>query len=272
MDDHIEGLYRLRQDIESISAEHQQRLLLYLTLRKLKFTENANGIFFNLSTLTEEELNDLRTYIESIKEIPAMIVEAPVQRAKLRMPGVNPYDWTKVEDEPEEEEIQEVPKKRRRPKAAKPTKQQQRILKRMREFCKKTSGPIRQRRQQQQHETEDFGVGAGGGDDDDFDLDMDYDLDDIPDEMEEDFDDEPEDMDYGEEDRGGGDFDERIIDDIVSESESEDDFISTLEVKQDDSILQAAFAKIPDTLPLSIQWTKFVSLFPKLQVLPPVWM
>jgi hypothetical protein len=268
----VESLYRLRSDIESIQKEEQQNVLNFMNIHGMSYTENDNGAFFNLSAFTENEINNLRKYVESVKENKCVTLPLPhPNREVLRLPGVNPMDWTKIETQPEkEEQIQVDDKKRKRHKAAKPTKQQQRMMKRMRQFCKKRKGPVRQRRTNETHETEDCGRGLDDEDMEEFDydeyLDEDIEVEDLDDEQVVDLED------YGDDDNG--EIMDQEYEDIQSEMESEEESnIQSTTIVGNSQILDV-LEDIPTSLPLKDQWEMFIKMFPKLKsiVSAPQWM
>jgi hypothetical protein len=272
MEEHVESLYNLRQDIEAISSEQQERLIHFLTIKDMVFTENSNGVFFNLSSYTKEQLDDLRVYIESVKDMkPLVPINVPQKISSLRMPGVNPIDWIQMEKDHVEDEV-EMPKiqRRVRAKASKPTKQQQRIMKRMREFTKKHArAPVRQRKQNQQHETEDF-VAL---DDDCEDGDMEYEMDENYETNDVDYDDDLAEIDYGEECR---DIEVVGVQEEIQSDYDEEEVVEEVEEEfvHNELILQDVLKKIPATLPLSSQWKMFVDMFPSLKnvIEEPQWM
>jgi hypothetical protein len=275
MDEHIETLYRLRNDIESIPKDQQHNLLNYMTLNNLGFTENENGVFFNLSVFSELELAELHKFVETLKNTKIITSLPHPNREILRLPGVDPADWKKYDHEVTEEEMPTMVDelRRRRPqKVAKPTKQQQRMMKRMREVCNKRATTVRQRRRvDQSHETEDNGF--IGLDDDEYDCEdyEDYDMPEIE-EVVDDVEDDPELEDYGgEEEPVDIDFHDHHSD---VESEVECNMTEPSEFQHNITALETSFSKIPTSIPLADQWNMFINTFPKLKkmVVAPQWM
>ena len=62
------SLTLLKNKIEELNKVHQIEILKLLLNDKIIFTENKNGIFFNLTNVKEAELVNLHNYVNYINE------------------------------------------------------------------------------------------------------------------------------------------------------------------------------------------------------------
>ena len=58
-----EYLQNLRDEIEKMEPIHQLRIFEIIKNKKLSYTENNNGIFINLTTVDEETIKDIKSYL-----------------------------------------------------------------------------------------------------------------------------------------------------------------------------------------------------------------
>ncbi len=61
------ALTTLRDQIEGMEHIHQLRVLEIIRKGNMDYTENANGIFINMSLLNTEIVNEIQNYIKYIK-------------------------------------------------------------------------------------------------------------------------------------------------------------------------------------------------------------
>lgn len=61
------NLPALRDKIEAMEKIHQLRVLEIIKKAKMEFTENANGIFINMSLLVPATIVEINNYIKYIK-------------------------------------------------------------------------------------------------------------------------------------------------------------------------------------------------------------
>lgn len=54
---------RVFEDIKLLATPEQEELFRILRRRKESYTENSNGIFFDLTLLSEEAFRDIREYL-----------------------------------------------------------------------------------------------------------------------------------------------------------------------------------------------------------------
>mgnify|MGYP001035811573 FL=1 len=53
----------LRDDIEKMDSIHQKRIFDILQKSKIDYTKNTNGIFINMSLLSKEIIEEIKSYI-----------------------------------------------------------------------------------------------------------------------------------------------------------------------------------------------------------------
>lgn len=58
-----ENLQTLRDDIEKMELIHQRRIFDIIKNKRHSYTENNNGIFINLTTIDEETIKDIKSYL-----------------------------------------------------------------------------------------------------------------------------------------------------------------------------------------------------------------
>jgi len=62
----MDKLTLLRDNIEKLEKVHQLHILKILKKYNINFTENANGIFVNMTVLDSNAVNDIKSYIEYV--------------------------------------------------------------------------------------------------------------------------------------------------------------------------------------------------------------
>lgn len=58
-----EYLQSLRDEIEKMEPIHQQRVFEIMKNKRISYTENNNGIFINLTTVDEETIKEIKSYL-----------------------------------------------------------------------------------------------------------------------------------------------------------------------------------------------------------------
>ena len=58
-----EYLQNLRDEIEKMEPIHQLRIFDIIENKKLSYSENNNGLFINLTTVDEETIKDIKSYL-----------------------------------------------------------------------------------------------------------------------------------------------------------------------------------------------------------------
>ena len=61
-------LISLKKKLEELSKKQQCEILKVLIKLNIGFSENANGIFFNLSSLSKEQLSEIKKYINYVTD------------------------------------------------------------------------------------------------------------------------------------------------------------------------------------------------------------
>jgi hypothetical protein len=61
-------LISLKKKLEELTKKQQCEILKVLIRLEIVFSENANGIFFNLSSLSEEQLSEIKKYINYVTD------------------------------------------------------------------------------------------------------------------------------------------------------------------------------------------------------------
>jgi hypothetical protein len=62
----MDDLTSLRDNIENLDKIHQLHILKIFKKYNIEFTENANGIFVNMTVLASDAINDIKSYIEYV--------------------------------------------------------------------------------------------------------------------------------------------------------------------------------------------------------------
>jgi hypothetical protein len=60
------NLTSLRNSIEKMEKIHQLHVFKILKKSNIEFTENSNGIFFNMTMLEERHINEIITYMDYV--------------------------------------------------------------------------------------------------------------------------------------------------------------------------------------------------------------
>jgi hypothetical protein len=71
----ILNLEKIRKNIESLSSIHHIEVAKILTQHNVKLTENSNGIFINLTNLSENIILDLQTYLNFVNNQDKIIMQ-----------------------------------------------------------------------------------------------------------------------------------------------------------------------------------------------------
>lgn len=59
-------LLKIRDDVEKMEKVHQLNILKIFKKHNIEFTENANGIFINMTILNSTILEEIRSYISYV--------------------------------------------------------------------------------------------------------------------------------------------------------------------------------------------------------------
>ena len=61
-------LLSIKNQLENLTIKQQEEILKLLNKLNISYSENNNGIFFNLSNLDKKQINELEQYIEYTKD------------------------------------------------------------------------------------------------------------------------------------------------------------------------------------------------------------
>lgn len=61
-------LLSIKNQLEQLTIKQQEEILKLLNKLNISYSENNNGIFFNLSNLNNDQLKELEQYIEYTKD------------------------------------------------------------------------------------------------------------------------------------------------------------------------------------------------------------
>jgi|TARA_B100000767_G_C19252426_1_gene323797 hypothetical protein len=62
----MESLKNLRDKIQTLEKIHQLHILKILIENNISYTENSNGVFINMITLSEDVSNSIEKYLEYV--------------------------------------------------------------------------------------------------------------------------------------------------------------------------------------------------------------
>lgn len=77
-------LLELKGNIEELSDENQKAILKILIEDDCMFTENANGVFFDLKTLKKEDIDKIKEYIKYCKDAEDNEKKRETEETELR--------------------------------------------------------------------------------------------------------------------------------------------------------------------------------------------
>jgi signal-transduction protein with cAMP-binding, CBS, and nucleotidyltransferase domain len=64
----MQDLILLRNKIEKLNQVHHIKILDILSNNNITFSENRNGIFFNMNSFEDKVINELKEYIKYVNE------------------------------------------------------------------------------------------------------------------------------------------------------------------------------------------------------------
>ena len=70
----MSDLISLKEKMEKLSVSQQVDIVRILMEHKIKFSENSNGIFINLTNLSEDEIEEIKKYIQYISDQEANLI------------------------------------------------------------------------------------------------------------------------------------------------------------------------------------------------------
>ena len=87
-------LVTLRTKIENLNKKQQVEILRILIKLDISVSENNNGIFFNLSLLTKEQLSEINKYIDYVSDQEKALQEIENVKHELSEAYFNTSDKT----------------------------------------------------------------------------------------------------------------------------------------------------------------------------------
>jgi len=82
-------LESIKHSIEEMEKQDQIEILKMLSKRLCKLNENKSGVFVNMSYLSDEVLNDMKTYIEYTKEKLTNLATLEYQKEEFKKSLLN---------------------------------------------------------------------------------------------------------------------------------------------------------------------------------------
>ena len=77
-------LIKIRDTIENYDKEQQIQILQILKTKKITANENKNGVFINLTNLSEETICELESFIEHVKTQECYLKENEDEKIKYK--------------------------------------------------------------------------------------------------------------------------------------------------------------------------------------------
>ena len=73
--DNVVNLEKIRKTIESLNSTHHVEVAKILLNHNVKLSENSNGIFINLTNLSENTIKDLECYLKFVNNQNKIIMQ-----------------------------------------------------------------------------------------------------------------------------------------------------------------------------------------------------
>ena len=70
----MSDLIKLKEKMENLNESQQLDIVRILMDNQIKFSENSNGIFLNLTNLKSDEINEITKYIQYISDQEANLI------------------------------------------------------------------------------------------------------------------------------------------------------------------------------------------------------
>jgi len=70
----MSDLIKLKEKMEKLNESQQVDIVRILLEHQIKFSENSNGIFLNLTNLSTNEIDEIKKYIQYISDQEANLV------------------------------------------------------------------------------------------------------------------------------------------------------------------------------------------------------
>lgn len=70
----MSDLISLKEKMEKLNVSQQEDIVRILMDNNIKFSENSNGVFLNLTNLSVDEIDEIKKYIQYISDQEANLV------------------------------------------------------------------------------------------------------------------------------------------------------------------------------------------------------
>jgi len=80
----MDGLKKLRDAIQQLEKIHQIYILKLFTMHSVPYTENSNGIFVNMSTISQLVIKDIQEYLKYVDLQETQLEDAEVTKEKYK--------------------------------------------------------------------------------------------------------------------------------------------------------------------------------------------
>jgi len=77
-------LKKLRDSMQQLEKIHQIYILKLLTMNSVPYTENSNGIFVNMSSISKPVIKDIREYLKYVELQETQLEDAEVTKAEYK--------------------------------------------------------------------------------------------------------------------------------------------------------------------------------------------
>lgn len=95
------NLKELKKSMENLNESQQLDIVRILLQKNIDFSENSNGVFLNLTKLSEEELGEIQKYISYIYDQEKNLIEIENVKKEYKK---NFFNVTNKEDSENEQE------------------------------------------------------------------------------------------------------------------------------------------------------------------------
>ena len=80
----MDKLKKLRDAIQQLEKIHQIYILKLFTMHSVSYTENSNGIFVNMSTISKTVIKDIQEYLKYVDLQETQLEDAEVTKEKYK--------------------------------------------------------------------------------------------------------------------------------------------------------------------------------------------
>jgi hypothetical protein len=80
----MSSLKKLRDSMQQLEKIHQIYILNLLKINSVPYTENSNGIFVNMSSISKPVIKDIREYLKYVELQETQLEDAEVTKAEYK--------------------------------------------------------------------------------------------------------------------------------------------------------------------------------------------